>query len=94
MGQQDSTGPAPTDPAFLAFLRDRLTEETVAATGRSHDATAHPGSTGDRGLRMMHELLWAMEHGEAPDRMSLGLLTVAYAAHPDFDPTWNRWRID
>ena len=82
------------DPAFVAFLRARLVEEAVAATGREHDATADPGSTGDRGLRMVHELLWAMEHGQPPDQMSLGLLTVAYAAHPDFDPAWNRWRVD
>ena len=88
------SSPAPPEAAFLSFLRARLAEEAVAANDREHDATADPGSTGDRGLRMVHELLWAMEHGRAPDQMSLGLLTVAYGAHPDFDPAWNRWRVD
>jgi hypothetical protein len=94
---------APTDPAFLDFLRARLAEDMGQADRRvanAWDPTAHPGSPGaaldpaqaERGLLMLREVLTDLEAGEVPDQMSQDLLVAAYARHPDFRPEWNRWR--
>ena len=76
------------DPAFTAFLRERLTEEAAAAQSRD----GHDRPEGGRAL--LHEILWDLEQGNPPDQMSLDLLVVAYARHPDFRPEWNRWRAE
>ena len=69
------------DPAFLAFLRDRLAEESRRTT------------PGQRGTEVLAEVLRSLETGGRPDQMSLDLLTVAYARHPEFRTEWNRWRV-
>ncbi|CUR55815.1 hypothetical protein NOCA2300047 [metagenome] len=78
------------EEAFLAFLHDRLSEE-VRAAARRHSAAESVSPVSERGLRLLDELVRGLENGEAPDHMSLGLLTVAYGDHPDFLPRWNRW---
>jgi hypothetical protein len=94
---------APIDPAFLAFLRDRLAEDMAQADRRAANAwdpTAHPESPGanldpeqaERGLLLLRELLAGLEVGRTPDQMSRDLLVAAYSRHPEFRPEWNRWR--
>jgi hypothetical protein len=91
------------DPAFLAFLRDRLREESPEAGRRAANAwdpTADAGSPGarleprqaERSLMLLTELLAGLEADQAPDQMSRDLLVAAYAGHPEFRPEWNRWR--
>ncbi|MGD9960846.1 hypothetical protein [Nocardioides sp.] len=82
---------AAVSPAFLAFLLDRLTEEIIAATYRRQTATGPSVEAAERGLRLLDELILGLKRGEAPDHMSLGMLTVAYGDHPDFRASWNRW---
>ena len=74
------------DPAFARFLADRLSEEALAAHERAD------GVSSSGGVRLLHELLWDLEQGNPPDQMSLDLMVVAYARHPEFRPEWNRWR--
>lgn len=98
--------PAPTsplDPAFLAFLRDRLAEELPEADRRAANAwdpTAEPTSPGaeldpeqaERGLGFLRGLLHDLDAGKSLDQMSRDLLVAAFSRHPDFRPEWNRWR--
>jgi hypothetical protein len=94
---------APSDPAFLEFLRARLADDMGHADRRAANAwdpTAHPDSPGagldpaqaERGLTMLREVLADLEAGKVPDQMSQDLLVAAYSRHPDFRPEWNRWR--
>lgn len=79
------------DRDFLDFLFERLSEETIAASYRRQTATPEATAHAERGLRFLDELVRGLKRGEAPDHMTLGLLTVAYRTHPDFHPTWSRW---
>jgi hypothetical protein len=79
------------DPAFLQFLTDRLAEEVVAAAHRRETASAESADVADRGVRILDELVATLDRGESPDQMSLDLLRVAYARHPEFRKEWNRW---
>lgn len=94
---------APIDPEFLAFLRERLAQDMAHADRRAANAwdpTAHPDSPGaglspehaERGLSLLREILSDLEAGKVPDQMSRDLLVAAYARHPDFRQSWNRWR--
>lgn len=80
------------DDAFAAFVSERLTEEIVAATFRREHADHAPGGPEDQraeaGLRVLHDLLLDLQVGVLPDDVTLGLLTRAYASHPDFLPRW------
>lgn len=80
------------DDEFAAFVSERLTEEVVAATVRRQHADHVPGGPEDQraeaGLRVLHDLLLDLQVGVLPDDVTLGLLTRAYAAHPDFLPRW------
>ena len=79
------------DEGFLTFLLERLGEEVVAANARRHAAETIAPLVTERGLQLLEELVRGLENGEAPDHLSLGLLTVAYHDHPDFRRRWNRW---
>jgi DNA-binding transcriptional ArsR family regulator len=78
-----------SDPEFLGFLSERLTEEIVATTHRRM-MSSDPGARIDPGLEVLHELLQVLRRGELPDDTTLQLLTQAYADHPDFHEEWRR----
>ena len=95
--------PDQIDPAFLAFLRERLATELVQADRRAANAwdptadSASPGADLDpehaeRGLGFLRGLVSDLEAGKTPDQMSRDLLVAAFSRHPDFRPEWNRWR--
>ena len=88
-----STDPPSENPAFLAFLSDRLAEERAEAASRSESASPAEAEQTERGLRMLDTLVRDLEQGRTPDRMTLGLLTVAYARRPDFRREWSRWAV-
>ena len=73
------------DPSFLDFLLARLAEENEAAQHR-----VRLGADG-RGMDYVRDLIEGLQRGEPPDRMTCDLLVAAYARHPDFKDTWNRW---
>ena len=78
-----------TDPEFLGFLSERLTEEIVATTHRRL-TSSDPEARIDHGLEVLHELLLALRRGELPDDTTLQLLIQAYADHADFRQEWRR----
>ena len=88
-----TTNPPTEDPAFLAFLTDRLAEERIDAASRRATAGPEEAERAARGLRMLDQLVHDLERGRTPDRMTLGLLTLAYADRPDFRSEWNRWTV-
>lgn len=47
----------------------------------------------ERGLRTLDDPVQDLEQGKTPDRMTIGLLTVAYARQPDFRRDWSRWSV-
>jgi hypothetical protein len=81
------------DPAFLSFLTDRLSEERAAAASRCKTASREEAEQIERGLRMLDSLVQDLERGRTPDRMTIGLLTVAYARRADFRREWSRWAV-
>ena len=81
------------DPALLAFLSERLVEERLAAEHRAKTSTSEAVERTERGLHMLEEVVRDLESGRTPDRMMLGLLTVAYARRPGFRREWNRWAV-
>jgi hypothetical protein len=87
------TNPPTEDPAFLAFLTDRLSEERADAASRCKTASREEAEQMERGLRMLDSLVQDLEQGRSPDRMTIGLLTVAYARRPDFRREWSRWAV-
>jgi hypothetical protein len=87
------TDPPTEDPAFLAFLTDRLSEERADAASRRKDVSPQKSEQTERGLRMLDELVRDLQQGRTPDRMTLGLLTMAYAGRPDFRREWSRWAV-
>jgi len=89
------TNPSPPteDPAFLAFLTDRLAEERADAASRYTTANPDEAEQAERGLRMLDNLVQDLQQGRTPDRMTIGLLTVAYARRPDFRREWSRWAV-
>jgi hypothetical protein len=89
----DMTNPPTEDPAFLAFLTDRLSEEWAEAATRCETASPEEVEQTERGLRMLGTLVHDLKQGRTPDRMTLGLLTVAYARRPDFRREWSRWAV-
>ena len=88
-----STNRPTEDPAFLAFLTQRLSEERVDAASRRDTASPEDAEQTERGLRMLDELVRDLQQGRTPDRMTLGLLTMAYADRPDFRREWSRWAV-
>ena len=88
-----NTSPPTEDPAFLAFLTDRLAEERADAATRYTTASPDEGEQAERGLRMLDNLVQDLEQGRTPDQMTIGLLTVAYARRPDFRREWSRWAV-
>jgi len=88
-----SQDPSSEDPAFLAFLSDRLAEERAEAASRSETASPEEAEQTARGLRLPDTLVHDLEQGRTPDRMTIGLLTVAYARRPDFRREWSRWAV-
>jgi hypothetical protein len=88
-----SPHPPSEDPAFLAFLTDRLSEERADAASRSETASPEEAEQTERGLRLLDTLVHDLEQGRTPDRMTIGLLTVAYARRPDFRREWSRWAV-
>jgi hypothetical protein len=85
--------PPSEDPAFLAFLTDRLSEERADAASRSETASPEEAEQTERGLRLLDTLVHDLEQGRTPDRMTIGLLTVAYARRADFRREWSRWAV-
>jgi len=85
--------PPAEDPAFLAFLTERLSEERGAAASRRRTVSAEEVQQSERGLRMLDELVRDLQQGRTPDRMTIGLLTMAYAHRPDFRREWSRWAV-
>jgi len=86
-----TTNRSTEDPAFLAFLTERLSEERVKAASRSATVNPEDAEQTERGLRMLDELVRDLQQGRTPDRMTIGLLTMAYADRPDFRREWSRW---
>ena len=60
---------------------------------RSETATPEEAEQTERGLRLLDTLVHDLEQGRTPDRMTIGLLTVAYARRPDFRREWSRWAV-
>ncbi len=70
-------------PAQADFLVARLSEELDAALLRPFD---------ERGLRVLADLRATITSNQEADRMSIDVLTVAYAGHPEFRTDWNQQR--
>jgi hypothetical protein len=76
------------DRAFLTFLAERLVEELAAARRRVAAGT-DAGEVTERGLGLMREIVLDLEAGTQPHRVSLGILRMIYAGHPDFRAEWS-----
>jgi hypothetical protein len=74
---------------LTGFLVDRLTEELEALWAREPDVFEHRDL-----LRLtaqaaiLEEYLAVLRDGGLPTPSQLGVLLIAYRAHPDYDPDW------
>lgn len=79
----------PKDPAFYAFLEDRLVEEILAAARRRETVTPERAAMTERGLRLLDEIVTDLRLGRGIDRTSMELLKIGYGRHPQFRPEWH-----
>ncbi len=70
------------EPRVLAFLRERLDEEMLAADGRALR------SGGVSGTAVLLDAARAVAAGRLPDEQTLQILLLIYRDHPDFDRRW------
>jgi len=75
--------PTSLHPAQADFFVARLSEELDAALLRPFNK---------RALRMLADLREAITSRQEPDQMSIDILTVAYAGHPEFRTDWHQRR--
>ncbi len=76
--------PTSLHPAQADFLAARLSEELDAALLRPLN---------ERALRTLADLRATITCNEEADQMSIDVLTVAYAGHPEFRTDWTQRRF-
>lgn len=72
----------PLPSAHAAFLVDRIGEEIDAALLRPINKP---------GIGMLVELRNALRSDQTADQLSVALLTIMCARHPQFDTAWTQW---